>query len=102
MSHTVTKGLFPLKSVAELKSLEATEGRKVVVIGDNNCWGSGKTGKEAHKNSHFPRRWIAYHCIDTFNIDPIDGTISIHNIPKNMSEIEAFGRFGRSRGVKEK
>lgn len=43
-----------------LKAAVAKPGRKIVVIGSNNCWGSGETGKQAHNHASRPIYWMAW------------------------------------------
>lgn len=48
-----------------LKAMKATvagEGRIIVVIGDNNCWGRGVDGAAAYKAAHMPKGWLVYDC----------------------------------------
>lgn len=59
-----------------MKTNERFAGTKIIVIGDNRCWGRGDTLNEAKRNASNPRKWTAYIVTDDTTVSEFDASFT--------------------------
>jgi hypothetical protein len=65
---------------------------KILVVGDNHCWGKADTLEEALSLAWRPKRWVAYLVHPETSVHEVDGSLMC---PKGYAPRKIF-----SRGVK--
>jgi len=89
---------------AELNLLRPSRyGYMMLVIGNNNSWGRGISGKEAYVNCGKPTEWIVYQVYPFVHVDDMGGlTLEYKHFPldKEWHSLDQTMKFvGRSSGT---